>query len=172
MSAREQSCSEGVSQGGCRNQPPVLSASPQDEPTTGMDPQARRMLWNTIMSIIREGRAVVLTSHRQEIPRDWGGAGGQWSPVLPALTCSPPPPAWRSARRCVPGLPSWRRAPFSVWAPFSTSSTSKDMVGIAFITFWGERGSQPGPVLSTNMWGSPAAPSSHGQQCRGLILQQ
>ncbi|TKC43221.1 hypothetical protein EI555_011902 [Monodon monoceros] len=28
-----------------------------DEPTTGMDPQARRMLWNTIMSIIREGRA-------------------------------------------------------------------------------------------------------------------
>ncbi|KAB0402577.1 hypothetical protein E2I00_011536 [Balaenoptera physalus] len=29
-----------------------------DEPTTGMDPQARRMLWNTIMSIIREGRAV------------------------------------------------------------------------------------------------------------------
>ncbi|OWK05225.1 ABCA4 [Cervus elaphus hippelaphus] len=40
-----------------------------DEPTTGMDPQARRMLWNTIMGIIREGRAVVLTSHRQEIPR-------------------------------------------------------------------------------------------------------
>nr|XP_044605364.1 retinal-specific phospholipid-transporting ATPase ABCA4 isoform X1 [Equus asinus] len=48
-----------------------------DEPTTGMDPQARRMLWNTIVSIIREGRAVVLTSHRQEIPRDWGGAGGR-----------------------------------------------------------------------------------------------
>ncbi|KAM5322049.1 retinal-specific phospholipid-transporting ATPase ABCA4 isoform 2-T2 [Glossophaga mutica] len=37
-----------------------------DEPTTGMDPQARRMLWNTIMSIIREGRAVVLTSHSME----------------------------------------------------------------------------------------------------------
>ncbi|KAF0872871.1 ABCA4 protein, partial [Crocuta crocuta] len=29
-----------------------------DEPTTGMDPQARRMLWNTIVSIIRGGRAV------------------------------------------------------------------------------------------------------------------
>nr|XP_031536282.1 retinal-specific phospholipid-transporting ATPase ABCA4 isoform X2 [Vicugna pacos] len=38
----------------------------RDEPTTGMDPQARRMLWNTIMSIIREGRAVVLTSHSME----------------------------------------------------------------------------------------------------------
>ncbi|XP_053776569.1 retinal-specific phospholipid-transporting ATPase ABCA4 isoform X2 [Desmodus rotundus] len=37
-----------------------------DEPTTGMDPQARRMLWNTIMSVIREGRAVVLTSHSME----------------------------------------------------------------------------------------------------------
>ncbi|XP_036853988.2 retinal-specific phospholipid-transporting ATPase ABCA4 isoform X3 [Manis javanica] len=37
-----------------------------DEPTTGMDPQARRMLWNTIVSIIREGRAVVLTSHSME----------------------------------------------------------------------------------------------------------
>ncbi|XP_055978796.1 retinal-specific phospholipid-transporting ATPase ABCA4 [Sorex fumeus] len=37
-----------------------------DEPTTGMDPQARRMLWHTIMSIIREGRAVVLTSHSME----------------------------------------------------------------------------------------------------------
>ncbi|XP_036686081.1 retinal-specific phospholipid-transporting ATPase ABCA4 isoform X1 [Balaenoptera musculus] len=37
-----------------------------DEPTTGMDPQARRLLWNTIMSIIREGRAVVLTSHSME----------------------------------------------------------------------------------------------------------
>ncbi|KAM6217102.1 retinal-specific phospholipid-transporting ATPase ABCA4 [Rhynchocyon petersi] len=37
-----------------------------DEPTTGMDPQARRMLWNTIMGIIKEGRAVVLTSHSME----------------------------------------------------------------------------------------------------------
>uniref|UniRef100_A0A8D2AMA5 ATP binding cassette subfamily A member 4 n=1 Tax=Sciurus vulgaris TaxID=55149 RepID=A0A8D2AMA5_SCIVU len=46
--------------------PPVLSPTPQDEPTTGMDPQARRMLWNTIVSIIREGRAVVLTSHSME----------------------------------------------------------------------------------------------------------
>lgn len=42
-----------------------------------MDPQARRMLWNTIVSIIREGRAVVLTSHRQEIPGGWGITGGQ-----------------------------------------------------------------------------------------------
>ncbi|XP_019523093.1 PREDICTED: retinal-specific ATP-binding cassette transporter [Hipposideros armiger] len=43
--------------------PPLLLL---DEPTTGMDPQARRMLWNTIVNIIREGRAVVLTSHSME----------------------------------------------------------------------------------------------------------
>lgn len=36
----------------------------QDEPTTGMDPKARRALWNCIHSIIKEGRSVVLTSHR------------------------------------------------------------------------------------------------------------
>ncbi|MEQ2194756.1 hypothetical protein XENOCAPTIV_002464 [Xenoophorus captivus] len=35
-----------------------------DEPTTGMDPKARRALWNAILSIIKEGRSVVLTSHR------------------------------------------------------------------------------------------------------------
>lgn len=38
----------------------------QDEPTTGMDPRSRRFLWNSIMSVIQGGRAVVLTSHRQE----------------------------------------------------------------------------------------------------------
>lgn len=38
--------------------------SVQDEPTTGMDPKARRALWNAILSIIKEGRSVVLTSHR------------------------------------------------------------------------------------------------------------
>lgn len=36
----------------------------QDEPTTGMDPKAKRFLWNCILSVIKEGRAVVLTSHR------------------------------------------------------------------------------------------------------------
>lgn len=36
----------------------------KDEPTTGMDPLSRRFLWNSIMSVIQDGRAVVLTSHR------------------------------------------------------------------------------------------------------------
>uniref|UniRef100_A0A8C7QAH1 P-type phospholipid transporter n=1 Tax=Oncorhynchus mykiss TaxID=8022 RepID=A0A8C7QAH1_ONCMY len=37
-----------------------------DEPTTGMDPHSRRFLWNSIMSVIQDGRAVVLTSHSME----------------------------------------------------------------------------------------------------------
>uniref|UniRef100_A0A8C6TAP4 P-type phospholipid transporter n=1 Tax=Neogobius melanostomus TaxID=47308 RepID=A0A8C6TAP4_9GOBI len=37
-----------------------------DEPTTGMDPLSRRFLWNSIMSVIQEKRAVVLTSHSME----------------------------------------------------------------------------------------------------------
>uniref|UniRef100_A0A3Q3W540 P-type phospholipid transporter n=1 Tax=Mola mola TaxID=94237 RepID=A0A3Q3W540_MOLML len=37
-----------------------------DEPTTGMDPLSRRFLWNSIMSVIRDKRAVVLTSHSME----------------------------------------------------------------------------------------------------------
>uniref|UniRef100_A0A4W3JP09 ABC transporter domain-containing protein n=1 Tax=Callorhinchus milii TaxID=7868 RepID=A0A4W3JP09_CALMI len=43
--------------------PPVIFL---DEPTTGMDPKARRFLWNSILSIIKEGRSVVLTSHSME----------------------------------------------------------------------------------------------------------
>ncbi|XP_078506456.1 retinal-specific phospholipid-transporting ATPase ABCA4 [Lissotriton helveticus] len=43
--------------------PPVVLL---DEPTTGMDPHSRRFLWNSIVSIIKDGRAVVLTSHSME----------------------------------------------------------------------------------------------------------
>ncbi|MGH0121051.1 UNVERIFIED_CONTAM: hypothetical protein FKN15_049426 [Acipenser sinensis] len=43
--------------------PPVVFL---DEPTTGMDPKARRALWNCILGIIKEGRSVVLTSHSME----------------------------------------------------------------------------------------------------------
>ncbi|PIK50489.1 ATP-binding cassette transporter subfamily A [Apostichopus japonicus] len=37
-----------------------------DEPTSGMDPKARRHLWNAILSVMREGKSVVLTSHSME----------------------------------------------------------------------------------------------------------
>ncbi|XP_061884457.1 phospholipid-transporting ATPase ABCA1-like isoform X2 [Entelurus aequoreus] len=43
--------------------PPVIFL---DEPTTGMDPKAKRFLWNCILNITKEGRAVVLTSHSME----------------------------------------------------------------------------------------------------------
>ena len=37
-----------------------------DEPTTGLDPQARRSLWDFIHEIHREGRTIVLTTHYME----------------------------------------------------------------------------------------------------------
>ncbi|XP_075450764.1 phospholipid-transporting ATPase ABCA1 isoform X2 [Ascaphus truei] len=43
--------------------PPVVFL---DEPTTGMDPKARRFLWNCALSVLKEGRSVVLTSHSME----------------------------------------------------------------------------------------------------------
>jgi ABC-2 type transport system ATP-binding protein len=37
-----------------------------DEPTTGLDPQARRNLWDVIRSLSEEGRTVILTTHYME----------------------------------------------------------------------------------------------------------
>ncbi|KAL1458216.1 hypothetical protein WDU94_008382 [Cyamophila willieti] len=37
-----------------------------DEPTSGMDPGARRFLWTCIQQAVNEGRCVILTSHNME----------------------------------------------------------------------------------------------------------
>ena len=37
-----------------------------DEPTTGLDPQARRLLWETLRGLHREGLTVILTTHYME----------------------------------------------------------------------------------------------------------
>jgi ABC-2 type transport system ATP-binding protein len=45
------------------NDPPLLFL---DEPTTGLDPQARRGLWDLVEHLRTEGRSVVLTTHYME----------------------------------------------------------------------------------------------------------
>ncbi len=45
------------------NDPVVLFL---DEPTTGLDPQARRHLWDVIRKIRSEGKTIVLTTHYME----------------------------------------------------------------------------------------------------------
>ena len=45
---------------GLVNDPQVLFL---DEPTTGLDPQARRHLWELVKSIKRRGKTIVLTTH-------------------------------------------------------------------------------------------------------------
>ncbi|GFS22091.1 ATP-binding cassette sub-family A member 2-like [Elysia marginata] len=43
--------------------PPIIF---MDEPTTGMDPHSRRFLWDLILSLVQDGRSVILTSHSME----------------------------------------------------------------------------------------------------------
>jgi len=43
--------------------PPIVFL---DEPTTGMDPGARRFLWDVLLEVVAEGRTIVLTSHSME----------------------------------------------------------------------------------------------------------
>ena len=45
------------------NQPAVLVL---DEPTTGLDPQARRLVWDRIRSLRRQGISILLTTHYME----------------------------------------------------------------------------------------------------------
>jgi ABC-2 type transport system ATP-binding protein len=37
-----------------------------DEPTTGLDPQAKRSLWNLILDLNKSGMTIVLTTHNME----------------------------------------------------------------------------------------------------------
>ncbi|XP_065191638.1 phospholipid-transporting ATPase ABCA3-like [Sycon ciliatum] len=43
--------------------PPIVFL---DEPTSGMDPGARRFLWDVLANVMRAGRSIVLTSHSME----------------------------------------------------------------------------------------------------------
>src|SRR5262249_6450772 len=45
------------------NEPALLVL---DEPTTGLDPQARRLVWERIRSLRRQGIAILLTTHYME----------------------------------------------------------------------------------------------------------
>lgn len=45
------------------NDPKVLFL---DEPTTGLDPQARRNMWDLIMAIKKKGKTIILTTHYME----------------------------------------------------------------------------------------------------------
>ena len=34
-----------------------------DEPTTGLDPQARHLMWERLQNLLQQGKAILLTTH-------------------------------------------------------------------------------------------------------------
>jgi len=84
-----------------------------DEPTTGLDPQARRNFWGLIETVLQRGKTVVLTTHYMEEAQslcdeivivDKGRIIARGSPVslvrqhLPAVIARLPASAWPADR--------------------------------------------------------------------------
>lgn len=81
------------------NEPRVLFL---DEPTTGLDPQAKRNLWDLVLSLNSAGMTIVLTTHNMEEAEslcqriaimDHGKIVAQDTPQNLILTHAPEPPA-------------------------------------------------------------------------------
>eukprot|EP00058_Branchiostoma_floridae_P014356 XP_002599844.1 hypothetical protein BRAFLDRAFT_95534 [Branchiostoma floridae] len=98
--------------------PPIIFL---DEPTAGMDPKARRFLWDAVTSLMKGGRCIVLTSHSMEecealCTRLAIMVNGEFKCLgsIQHLKSSSAP-AW----------PSWSTGSSSVWAASSTSRAGK-----------------------------------------------
>ncbi|MDX1562378.1 MAG: ABC transporter ATP-binding protein [Gammaproteobacteria bacterium] len=83
------------------NEPKVLFL---DEPTTGLDPQAKRNLWNLVQSLNAAGMTIVLTTHNMEEAEhlcgrlaimDHGKIIAEGSPQDLIMKHAPEPPAAR-----------------------------------------------------------------------------
>ena len=81
------------------NNPKILFL---DEPTTGLDPQAKRNLWNLAKALNEEGMTIVLTTHNMEEAEylcdriaimDQGSIIAQDTPQQLILDFAPEPPA-------------------------------------------------------------------------------
>ena len=55
-----------------------------DEPSTGMDPVARRLLWDTVARARESGKAIVITSHRSSQDGGCGPGRAGWTENLSA----------------------------------------------------------------------------------------
>jgi ABC-2 type transport system ATP-binding protein len=104
------------------NEPEVLFL---DEPTTGLDPQARRNFWDLVQGVKAQGKTIVLTTHYMEeayllcdeiVIVDHGKIIARGSPaaLLWPRRCVPLSFCWRSSLRgwaqvCNRSCRIWRR---------------------------------------------------------------
>jgi ATP-binding cassette subfamily A (ABC1) protein 1 len=116
--------------------PPIVFL---DEPSTGMDPVARRFMWSVISRVATERKqcSIILTTHRCVRVRGLETCAREFVPILTALTDShhpsfPPSPfplsrvcaAWRRSRRSARASASWSGAASAASARPSTSRTA------------------------------------------------
>jgi ABC-2 type transport system ATP-binding protein len=112
-----------------------------DEPTIGLDPQARRLLWDTLQGLHRQGRTVIMTTHYMEeadrlcqrlavidhgriLTLDTPAALKQMLPGGRSSTCGCVPRGrWRRACRRCPACRAWRR-----WRATATRRSSSACV--------------------------------------------
>ena len=100
-----------------------------DEPTTGLDVEARRSLWNEIQGLKKAGRTAVLTTHYLEEADALADRiavihQGAWSPRDRRRRSSPAPRIAASAASPASAATTWR--PCRAWSGWrSAASTSR-----------------------------------------------
>jgi len=70
-----------------------------DEPTTGLDPEARRRAWTAVETLATTGTTVVLTTHFID---EAGTSLTDWSRSRPGRSWPTPPPKGRAPRAVHP----------------------------------------------------------------------
>jgi len=88
-----------------------------DEPTIGLDPQARHLMWEKLKALQSLGNTILLTTHYLEKPRGsaigWSSwtRGGSWSRADPKTSSvrTQATRSWRprTARKCSPAYRRW-----------------------------------------------------------------
>ncbi|HEX7078270.1 MAG TPA: ABC transporter ATP-binding protein [Candidatus Eisenbacteria bacterium] len=85
---------------GLLHEPPVILL---DEPSVGVDPQSRNLLFENIEALKREGRTILYTTHYMEEAERPATASPSWTAAGSSRSTR-----WRNSSAGTAGLPPWR----------------------------------------------------------------